>query len=123
MDRQLLDTAALAGHLIPENSMFAFLAFRRAEVFPDADSADLFAPPGWACRQSGLGRWPRFWSCRSCAIIPSGRPPRRSGSTCGGRWRPARRWMIRGSIGDSHKTSNCSASPARRLVIETTFTL
>jgi len=46
MDRQLLDAAALAGHLVPENSMFAFLAAHRAEVFPDADYADLFSPPG-----------------------------------------------------------------------------
>jgi IS5 family transposase len=46
-DRQLLDTEALAGHLIPENSMFAFLAAHRAEVFPDAEYADLFAPPGF----------------------------------------------------------------------------
>jgi hypothetical protein len=46
-DRQLLDTEALAGHLIPAGSMFAFLAAHRAEVFPDADYADLFAPPGF----------------------------------------------------------------------------
>ena len=45
-DRQLLDAAALAGHLIPAGSMFAFLAAHRAEVFPDADYADLFSPPG-----------------------------------------------------------------------------
>jgi hypothetical protein len=45
-DRQLLDIVALAGHLVPENSMFAFLAGHRSEVFPDADYADLFAPPG-----------------------------------------------------------------------------
>src|SRR6266571_57362 len=45
-DRQLLDAAALAGHLVPENSMFAFLASHRGEVFPDAGYADLFAPPG-----------------------------------------------------------------------------
>jgi hypothetical protein len=44
--RQLLDAAALAGHLVPEGSMFAFLAAHRAEVFPDADYADLFSPPG-----------------------------------------------------------------------------
>jgi hypothetical protein len=47
MDRQLADAAALAGHLIPAGSMFAFLAGHRAEVFPDADYADLFAPPGF----------------------------------------------------------------------------
>jgi hypothetical protein len=46
MDRQFTDAGALAGHLIPENSMFAFLAARRAEIFPRADYADLFAPPG-----------------------------------------------------------------------------
>jgi hypothetical protein len=45
-DRQLLDAAALAGHLIPAGSMFAFLAAHRAQVFPDADYADLFSPPG-----------------------------------------------------------------------------
>src|SRR5499427_9454673 len=45
-DRQFLDAEALAGHLVPAGSMFAFLAAYRAEVFPDADYADLFAPPG-----------------------------------------------------------------------------
>jgi hypothetical protein len=45
-DRQLLDAAALAGHLVPAGSMFAFLAGHRAEVFPDAGYADLFSPPG-----------------------------------------------------------------------------
>ena len=43
---ELLDAAVLAGHLVPAGSMFAFLAARRAEVFPDADYADLFAAPG-----------------------------------------------------------------------------
>jgi Transposase domain (DUF772)/Transposase DDE domain len=45
-DRRLLDAAALAGHLVPAGSMFAFLAAHRAAVFPDADYADLFAPAG-----------------------------------------------------------------------------
>jgi hypothetical protein len=45
-DRQFLDAAAVAGHLVPAGSMFAFLAAHRAEVFPDADYADLFAAPG-----------------------------------------------------------------------------
>jgi IS5 family transposase len=44
MDGELLDTAV--GQLVPAGSMFAFLAAQRAEVFPDADYADLFAPPG-----------------------------------------------------------------------------
>jgi hypothetical protein len=43
---ELLDAGALAGHLVPAGSMFAFLAAHRAEVFPDAGYADLFAPPG-----------------------------------------------------------------------------
>jgi hypothetical protein len=45
-DRQFLDAEMLAGHLVPAGSMFAFLAAHRAEVFPGADYADLFAPPG-----------------------------------------------------------------------------
>src|SRR6266852_9679789 len=44
MDGELLDT--VVGQLVPAGSMFAFLAAHRAEVFPDADYADLFAPPG-----------------------------------------------------------------------------
>jgi hypothetical protein len=46
MDRQLADAGELAGHLVPAGSMFAFLAAHRAEVFPDEDYADLFAPAG-----------------------------------------------------------------------------
>ena len=46
-DRQFLDAAEVAGHLVPAGSMFAFLAAHRAEVFPDAEYADLFAPPGF----------------------------------------------------------------------------
>lgn len=41
-DRELLDAAALVGHLVPEGSMFWFLATHRGEVFPDAEFADLF---------------------------------------------------------------------------------
>jgi IS5 family transposase len=44
MDGALLDSAV--GNLVPAGSMFAFLAAHRVEVFPDADYADLFAPPG-----------------------------------------------------------------------------
>ena len=46
VDGQLTDTEALAGHLVPAGSMFAFLAAHRAGLFPDAGYADLFAPPG-----------------------------------------------------------------------------
>src|SRR6266487_4088811 len=45
-DRELPDAASLTRHLVPAGSMFAFLAAHRAEVFPDSDYADLFAPPG-----------------------------------------------------------------------------
>ena len=41
-DRKLLDAAALVGHLVPEGSMFWFLATHRGELFPDAEFADLF---------------------------------------------------------------------------------
>ncbi len=44
LDGVLLD--AVVGHLVPAGSMFAFLAAHRGEVFPDAEYADLFAPPG-----------------------------------------------------------------------------
>jgi Transposase domain (DUF772)/Transposase DDE domain len=44
MDGELLDGAV--GQLVPAGSIFAFLAAHRGEVFPDADYADLFAPPG-----------------------------------------------------------------------------
>jgi hypothetical protein len=47
MDREFTDAELLAGHLVPAGSMFAFLAAHRAEVFPDAGYADLFAPPGF----------------------------------------------------------------------------
>jgi hypothetical protein len=39
-DRQLLDSEALARHLVPQNSMFAFLAAHRTEVFAISGSAN-----------------------------------------------------------------------------------
>ena len=41
-DRQLLDAAALVGHLVPDGSVFAFLARHRREVFPPELFSDLF---------------------------------------------------------------------------------
>jgi hypothetical protein len=41
-DRELLDAAALVGHLVPAGSMYAFLAEHRGRVFPDELFADLF---------------------------------------------------------------------------------
>jgi hypothetical protein len=41
-DRELLDAAALVGHLVPEGGMFAFLAAHRRNLFPDRDFTDLF---------------------------------------------------------------------------------
>lgn len=43
VDRELLDAAALVGHLVPAGSVFAFLAEHRRRVFPDGLFADLFA--------------------------------------------------------------------------------
>jgi hypothetical protein len=47
-DRELLDAAEMAGHLVPAGSVFAFLAEHRVELFPDSFIADLFG--------SGTGR-------------------------------------------------------------------
>lgn len=47
-NRELLDAAALCGHLVPAGSVHAFLAEHRGELFPDEMFTDLFA--------SGRGR-------------------------------------------------------------------
>jgi IS5 family transposase len=41
-DRELLDAAALCGHLVPAGSVYAFLAEHRERLFPHALFADLF---------------------------------------------------------------------------------
>jgi IS5 family transposase len=41
-DPELLDAAALVGHLVPEGSVYAFLAEHRRRLFPDEMFADLF---------------------------------------------------------------------------------
>lgn len=48
IDREFLDAAALCAHLVPEGSVYAFLAEHRGRVFPDEMFEDLFA--------SGRGR-------------------------------------------------------------------
>ena len=40
--RELLDVEAVAGHLLPAGSVFAFLAEHRSRLFPAAMFADLF---------------------------------------------------------------------------------
>jgi hypothetical protein len=42
MNRELLDTGEMAGHLVPPGSVLAFLAEHRRELFPDSFTADLF---------------------------------------------------------------------------------
>jgi DDE family transposase/transposase-like protein DUF772 len=42
LDRELLDAGAMAGHLVPAGSVFAFLAEHRRELFPDEFISDLF---------------------------------------------------------------------------------
>ena len=51
VDRQLLDTEALAGHLVPRDSMFAFLAAHRAEVFPTVITLTCSRRQGSAARR------------------------------------------------------------------------
>jgi hypothetical protein len=41
-DRELLDAQALVGELVPQGSIFAFLAEHRRELFPESFIADLF---------------------------------------------------------------------------------
>ncbi|MFP5322087.1 MAG: IS1182 family transposase [Acidimicrobiia bacterium] len=41
-DRELLDAGALVGHLVPEGSVYRFLAEHRRRLFPDAMFEDLF---------------------------------------------------------------------------------
>ena len=41
-DRELMDAAAFVSHLVPENSVYAFLAEHRQRLFPDEMFADLF---------------------------------------------------------------------------------
>ena len=41
LDRQLLDTMAVCGDLVPEGSVYRFLAEHRGRVFPDGMFEDL----------------------------------------------------------------------------------
>ncbi|MDP9405829.1 MAG: IS5/IS1182 family transposase, partial [Actinomycetota bacterium] len=42
MDRELLDAAALCGHLVPVGSVYGLLAEHRSRLFPAEMFADLF---------------------------------------------------------------------------------
>lgn len=42
VDRELLDAEALVGHLVPDGSMFGFLAAHRQDLFCDKEFEDLF---------------------------------------------------------------------------------
>jgi hypothetical protein len=46
--RELLDAESVAGHLLKADSVFAFLAVHRKELFPGEMFADLFTGPGRA---------------------------------------------------------------------------
>ena len=46
LDRQLLDTMSVCGDLVPEGSVYRFLAEYRARVFPDGMFEDLFGSRG-----------------------------------------------------------------------------
>jgi hypothetical protein len=75
--RQLLDATALAGHLVPAGSMFAFLAAHRAEVFPDADYAVMFAPPGVGRPSIPATQMAAVLTLQALCDTRTGRPPRR----------------------------------------------
>ena len=96
-DRQLLDAAALAGHLVPEGSMFAFLAAHRAEVFPDADYADLFSPPGLGLPSLPATQMAAVLTLRAARLL---RSETAEAVRFDVRWKVAvaRRWMTRGLI-------------------------
>ena len=49
VDRELWDAETVCGHLIPEGSVFAFLAEHRRDLFPDEMFAD-------CSRRRGAGR-------------------------------------------------------------------
>jgi transposase len=42
LDRELLDAESVCGHLVPDGSVFAFLADHRRDLFPEEMFADLF---------------------------------------------------------------------------------
>lgn len=44
--REILDVESVAGHLLPEGGVFAFLAAHRHDLFPEVMFADLFKPGG-----------------------------------------------------------------------------
>src|SRR5438094_3337781 len=88
-DRQFLDAAALAGHLVPEGSMFAFLAAHRAEVFPDADYADLFAPPGVGRPSLPATQMAAVLALQALHDYSDRETAEAAASMCGGKWRSA----------------------------------
>jgi hypothetical protein len=54
-DRELLDAEALVGHLVPEGSMFAFLAAHRRDLFGDKEFEDLFPLGSGTAVDPGVG--------------------------------------------------------------------
>ena len=67
-NRELLDAAALVGHLVPAGSVYAFLAEHRHRLFPDELFADLF--PSGRGRPSVPGRCDRHGD----GVAVAGRP-------------------------------------------------
>ena len=80
---------------------------------PDADYADMFAPPGGGpAVAAGHADGGDPWHCRRCTITPTAGPPRRSASACGGRW-PAG-WRSMTTVSTRHRwCAGGTGSPAR----------
>ena len=64
-DRHLLDSEALARHLVPQNSMFAFLAAHRAEVCAISGSGN--AVRLFRYRDPGSDTWISFGRAKASA--------------------------------------------------------
>ena len=96
-NRELLDAAALCGHLVPDGTVYAFLAEHRQRLFPDELFADLF--PSGRGRPSVPGRCDRHGDGAAGVGGPVG--PRRVRALRdrhrAGRSRPGWRSTMRGS--------------------------
>jgi len=78
LDRELLDAAEMAGHLVPPGSVSAFLAEHRRELFPDEFIADLFESrtgrPSLSADLVGSVRAGPWARTGRCAIYDTRRP-------------------------------------------------